>query len=220
MAKEITRRNFVSKTVAGLAGVAASTGVSGMKAASYKRIVGANDRVNLAFLGCGDRSKGHQIMVRNSVKDKNLGVVAVCDIWSKNREETAARCETMFGNKVKEFKYSEDLLSMPDLDGVMIGTGDFQHAKLMEEVVKAGKDCYVEKPLAQSVEEAKMAREVVLSSKQVVQNGSQWLSDPIQRKVRDIVRSGKLGQITKMLRELRAWVKDVNASVPTVLNTK
>ena len=198
MAKEISRRNFVNKTVAGLAGVAVSTGVSGMTAASYKRIIGANDRINLAFLGCGARSGGHQIMVQNSVKDKNLGVIAVCDIWKKNREETAARCGEMFGNKVKEFKYSEDLLSMPDLDGVMIGTGDFQHAKLMAEVVKAGKDCYVEKPLAQSVEEAKMAREVVLESKQVVQNGSQWLSDPIQNKVRDIVRSGKLGQITKI----------------------
>ena len=198
MGKKLTRRGFVNKAFAGIAGATLATHATAMSASSYKRIIGANDRINLAFLGCGARSQGHQIMVKNSVSDKNLGVVAVCDIWKKNREETGARCEKMFGNKVKEFKYSEDLLNMRDLDGVMIGTGDFQHTSLMAETVNAGKDCYVEKPMAQSVEEAKYARKVVLSSKQIVQNGSQWVSDPIQLKIRDIVRSGKLGKITKI----------------------
>lgn len=90
------------------------------------------------------------------------------------------------------------MLMMPDLDAVMIATGDFQHAKLLAEVVKAGKDCYCEKPLSTDVEDAKLSRSAVLASKQVVQMGSQWLSEPIQIKIRDIVRSGKLGQITKI----------------------
>ena len=81
-------------------------------------------------------------MVKMSAKDKNLGVVAVCDLWTKNREGTAARCKELFGNDVQKFKYSEDMLKMPDLDAVMIATGDFQHAKLLAEVVRAGKDCY------------------------------------------------------------------------------
>jgi predicted dehydrogenase len=199
MSKEgLTRRNFIGKTAAGLAGVAVASGASSMSAASYKRIIGANDRINIAFLGCGIRSQGHQNMVQMSVKDKNLGVVAVCDIWTKNRESTAARCKEMFGNEVRQFKYSEDLLNMPELDAVMIGTGDHQHAKILAEVVNAGKDCYCEKPMAQDVEEAKMARAAVISSKQIVQQGSQWVSDPIHLKVRDIVRSGKLGEITKV----------------------
>ena len=90
------------------------------------------------------------------------------------------------------------MLKMQELDAVMIGAGDFQHAKLLVEVVGAGKDCYCEKPMAIDVKDAKMAREAVLSSKQVVQQGSQWLSDPIQLKVREIIRSGKIGQITKI----------------------
>jgi len=199
MSKEgLSRRNFIGKTAAGFAGVAIVSGASSMSAASYKRIIGANDRINIAFLGCGTRSQGHQNMVQMSVNDKNLGVVAVCDIWTKNRESTAARCKEMFGNDVRQFKYSEDLLNMPELDAVMIGTGDHQHAKILAEVVNAGKDCYCEKPMAQDVEEAKMARAAVISSKQIVQQGSQWVSDPIQLKVRDIVRSGKLGEITKI----------------------
>jgi predicted dehydrogenase len=194
----LSRRNFIGKTAAGIAGVAVSSHASSMSAVSYNRIVGANDRINIGFLGCGSRSKGHQNMVNMLAKERNLGVVAVCDLWTKNREKTAARCKELFGADVKQFKYSEDMLKMPELDAVMIATGDFQHAKLLVEVVKAGKDCYCEKPMAETVEDAKQAREAVLSSKQVAQMGSQWVSDPVQQKVRDIVRSGKLGQITKI----------------------
>ena len=144
-------------------------------AASYKRIMGANDRIHIGFLGCGSRSRGHQDMVKMSEKDKNLAVVAVCDIWKLNKEKAAANCKKLFGADVKQFKYSEEMLKMPQLDAVMIGTGDFQHAKLLAEVVQAGKDCYCEKPMAEDVAEAKLARAAVLNSKQVVQIGSQWL---------------------------------------------
>ena len=117
-------------------------------------------------------------MVKMSAQDKNLGVVAVCDLWSKRREGTAERIKEMFGTVVKQFKYSEQLLEMPGLDAVMVATGDFQHAKILAEVVKAGKDCYCEKPMADSVDDAKLARKAVLDSKQVVQMGSQWVSEP------------------------------------------
>jgi predicted dehydrogenase len=195
--KELSRRSFIGKSALGMAGTAVAMH-SNSTAASYKRIPGANDRVNIGFLGCGSRSTGHQSMVKMSEKDKNLNVVAVCDIWKLNREKAAANCKKLFSAEVKQFKYSEDMLKMTDLDAVMIATGDFQHAKLLAEVVQAGKDCYCEKPMAENLEEAKMARQAVLSSSQVVQIGSQWLSDPIQIKIRDFVRSGRLGQITKI----------------------
>ena len=191
--QKITRRTFLGKTTAGITVAAAA-----MSASSYQRIMGANDRINIGFLGCGARGSGHRRMVNMSFKEKNLGVVAVCDIWKPNREKAASDCKKKFGVDVKQFKYSENMLKMPELDAVMIATGDHQHAKILAEVVKAGKDCYCEKPMAVDVEEAKLARDTVLASKQVVQMGSQWVSDPIQQKVREIVRSGKLGQITKI----------------------
>jgi predicted dehydrogenase len=193
MKKKISRRRFIGNSAASLAGLSTT-----MSAHSYGRILGANDRINIGFLGNGARSYGHRRMVKNSYEDKNLGVVAVCDIWTLNREKAAADCMHHFGSRVEQFKYSEEMLQMKDLDAVMIATGDHQHGKLLEEVVKAGKDCYCEKPMAQDIEEAKRARDTVLSSKQVVQMGSQWVSEPIHRKVREIVRSGKLGQITKI----------------------
>lgn len=198
MAKsKLSRRSFLGKAAAGVTGAAVSLETS-FPASSYKRIIGSNDRINIGFLGCGARSSGHQNMVKMSEKEKNLGVVAVCDIWKLNREKAAANCQKLFSNNVKQFKYSEEMLEMPELDAVMIATGDFQHAKLLAEVVRAGKDCYVEKPLSTDVEDAKLARSAVLSSKQVVQMGSQWVSDPMQIKIREIVRSGKLGQVTKI----------------------
>lgn len=198
--KEISRRNFIGKAAAGITGavVIKSSSVNAMSASSYKRIIGSNDKINIGFLGCGARSSGHRDMVNMSFKDKNLGVVAVCDIWKNNREKAAASCKELFNTDVKQFKYSEEMLNMRELDAVMVATGDFQHAKILAEVVNASKDCYCEKPMAQDVDEAKLARTAVLNSKQIVQMGSQWVSDPIQLKVRDIVRSGRLGQITKI----------------------
>jgi predicted dehydrogenase len=194
MAKnKLSRRNFIGKAATGFAGVAMT-----MSAKSYSKIIGANNRINIGFLGCGARGGDHQEMVKNSEKNKNLAVVAVCDIWKLNREKSAANLKKKFGADVKQFKYSEEMLKMTDLDAVMIATGDFQHAKILAEVVKAGKDCYCEKPMSTDVEDAKLARSVVLGSKQIVQMGSQWVSDPNQKKVRDIIRSGKLGQITKI----------------------
>jgi predicted dehydrogenase len=199
MAKnELSRRKFIGKTAAGIVGATVASSVSSMSAASYKRIIGANDRVNIGFLGCGARSSDHQNIVKASEKDKNVGVVAVCDIWKLNKEKAAANCKKLFGTDVRQFKYSEEMLKMPELNAVMIGTGDFQHAKLLAEIVNAGKDCYCEKPMATDVEDAKLARSAVLNSRQIVQMGSQWVSNPVQIKVRDIVRSGKLGQITKI----------------------
>jgi predicted dehydrogenase len=196
--QKLSRRNFIGKTTTALAGTALASSAVSLNAASYSRVKGANDRINIGFLGCGARGSGHQNMVKMSEKDKNLGVVAVCDIWKLNREKSAGLCKKNFGADVKQFKYSEEFLSMPELDAVMIATGDHQHAKILAEVVRAGKDCYCEKPMAIDVDEAKLARKAVLDSKQVVQMGSQWVSDPMQIKVREIIRSGRLGQITKI----------------------
>ena len=83
----------------------------------------------------------------------------------------------------------------------MIATGDHQHAKLCVEVVNAGKDCYVEKPFANVLEEAKLARQTVKQSKQVVQMGTQHRSQPYPLAVRDIIKSGRIGDIVRIAQE-------------------
>jgi predicted dehydrogenase len=187
-----SRRGFMKAT----GGAVAYATTAGARAQG--RVLGANDRINIGFLGCGARSAGLRRMVEMSWREKNLGVVAVCDLWTQNREKAAADCKARFGTDVRQFQYSEQMLEMKDLDAVMIATGDHQHALLLRDVVASGRDCYCEKPMAETVEEAKVARDAVLGSRQVVQMGSQWLSDPVQQKVRALVRSGALGRVTKI----------------------
>lgn len=170
-----------------------------MTARSYARIAGANDRIQIGQIGCGSRAFGHRRMLKlSSASDPNFDFRGVCDLWSVNREKAAGHARELFGVRPKTYKYSEELLSDPELDAVMVGTGDHQHARILAEVVKAGKDCYCEKPMANTLEDAKLARDTVLASKQIVQMGSQWLSDPYQHKVRDMIQSGKLGKIVSI----------------------
>ena len=166
-----------------------------MSARSYRRILGANDRIRLAQLGCGARSGGHVHMAQLASKQFPVETIAVCDIWNLARERRAAQVKKAFNLEPATYKYSEEMLASKDIDGVMIATGDFQHAKLCMDVVRAGKDCYVEKPFANMLSEAKEARDAVRDSKQVVQMGTQFRSQPYPLAVRDIVRSGRLGDI-------------------------
>ena len=139
----------------GLIGTALATAAS-----SYARIVGANDRIQIGMLGCGHRSGGHRKMLKLSAQsDSNFEVRSVCDLWNVNREKAAADIQGLFGNKPKMFQYSEEMLADKDLDAVMIGTGDHQHARVLAEVVRAGKDCYCEKPMANTLDDAQAGAE-------------------------------------------------------------
>jgi predicted dehydrogenase len=188
------RRTFLKG--AGGALIAAS-----MDASSYARILGANNRIRLGQLGCGDRSAGHVHMAQLASKQIPVEMVAVCDLWNRARERRAAQVQKAFGLEPQMYQYSEEMLARKDIDGVMIATGDFQHAKLCCEVVKAGKDCYVEKPFANVLTEAKECRDLVKASKQVVQVGTQHRSQPYPLAVRDMIRSGKIGDVVHIEQE-------------------
>ena len=189
MTRLVSRRNMLQASAVALP----------LTARSCARIIGANDRIQIGQIGCGHRAGGHRRMLeKTSATDPKFDLRGVCDLWSVNRERAAADAEKRFGARPKMYQYSEQILADPELDAVMIGTGDHQHAKVLAEVVRAGKDCYCEKPMANTLEDAKLAREAVRASKQVVQMGSQWLSDPYQHRVREIIRGGKLGKIVSI----------------------
>jgi predicted dehydrogenase len=81
-----------------------------------------------------------------------------------------------------------------DIDGVMIATGDFQHARLCKQVVQAGKDCYVERPFGNVLSEAIEARDAVKQCNQIVQM-AQHRSQPYPLAIRDVIRSGRIGRV-------------------------
>jgi len=122
----------------------------------------------------------------------------LCAYLEHCREQRAAQVKNLFNSEPQIYTHSEEMLARKDIDGVMIATGDFQHAKLCAEVVRAGKDCYVEKPFANVLKEAKEARDAVKASKQVVQMGTQHRSQAYPLAVRDLVRTGRVGKVVQI----------------------
>ena len=188
------RRAFVQQS--GIAILA-----NGMSAQSYGRILGANDRVRLGIVGCGSRSQDHVDMAEIANKQSPVAIVAVCDLWNQARDRRAAQVKKQLNVEPDKYQYLEEMLARKDIDGVMIATGDHQHAKLCVDVVQAGKDCYVEKPFANVLSEAKRARDVVKASKQIVQVGTQHRGQPYNLAVRDLIRAGRIGKVVHIEQE-------------------
>lgn len=169
-----------------------------MSALSYGRVSGANDRISLGHIGVGNRGRELAGIAAHLRHSHNVEMNAVCDLWKTNRERAAALAERTYGRAPRSFQHMEDLLALKDVDAVLISTGDFQHAPILKLVVEAGKDAYCEKPMANVLEEAKAVRAAVRNGKQVVQIGTQHRSEPYQIAVRDLIRSGALGDVSKV----------------------
>ena len=103
---------------------------------------------------------------QSSAKEMNFEIVAVSDIWNRRREEGAAYIQKLSGNTVDPVRNNDELYARKDIDAVMIATADFQHARHGIEAVKAGRDAYVEKPTAHTMEDARKFLAAVQSSGQ------------------------------------------------------
>ena len=191
--KKIDRRSFLNQATSIVAGASAL----GSTALSHSRILGANDRISLGHIGVGRRGQGLASLVAQ-LKAKNVEMSAVCDLWKVNREAAAARAEKAYGRAPRAFQYMEELLALKDVDAVLLSTADFQHATHLKLVAEAGKDCYCEKPMANNLDEAKAARDAVLKRNLVVQIGTQHRSEPYQIAARDLIKTGALGEVSKV----------------------
>ncbi|HSU18194.1 MAG TPA: Gfo/Idh/MocA family oxidoreductase [Acidobacteriaceae bacterium] len=192
MSNDKTRRDFLKTSSALLA----STAVTGWTAKSYAAVPGANDRVRTAVVGCGDRMKGALIPAfLQNANDQNFQFVAVCDLWNKRRDQGAAMLSQKTGNTVVAVPNTDELYARKDVDAVLIATADFQHAQHGVQAVKAGRDAYVEKPLAHTMEDARAIREAVHKSGKVVQIGTQRRSTPSYQKAYEYIKSGDFGDI-------------------------
>jgi len=191
--QKIDRRSFLNQATSLMVGA----GALRSSALSYNRIVGANDRISLGHIGVGRRGKELDGIVAH-LKEKNVEMTAVCDLWRVNREAAAAQATKDYGRAPRAFQYMEELLALKDVDAVLVSTADFQHATHLKLVVEAGKDCYCEKPMANDLEEAKAARDAVVQRDRIVQIGTQHRSEPYQNAVHDFIRTGALGEVSKV----------------------
>lgn len=161
-------------------------------------ILAANERLSIAIIGCGGR--GTNRLLREILElrtQENIRVTAVCDTWRQQRERAAAVVKEFTGEDPVQLVRFQEVLAREDVDAVVIATPDHLHSAMLTAAAGAGKDAYVEKPLAMTMEELNTAVDAVKKHNRIVQMGTQIRSYPHSVAARQFVTAGKLGPILK-----------------------
>jgi predicted dehydrogenase len=175
----VTRRQFGKATATAMVGSALSS----------RRILGANDRVRVGFIGVGNR--GDQVLDA-FLAHQDAEIVAVCDIYQPYVDFAVQKA----GGHATRFTDYRKLLESKDLDAVAVNTPDHWHALQMIHACEAGKDVYVEKPLSLVVAEGRAMVNAARRTGRVVQVGIHRRSSAFVKEAADLVCSGALGRIT------------------------
>jgi len=201
MAGGETRRDFLKKTATAAAAVAATgilkTPVYGQSTApSTGRVIGANDRIIVAYVGVGGQGMAHVRSQKAHASENNIAQAAVCDLWQKRLGEAKAFIESEnSGATVEAFDDYRKLLDRKDIDAVTVSTVDHWHTRVSVDSMNAGKHVYVEKPMTRYLGEAFEIYDTVKKTGKILQVGSQGCSDMKWHKAADLVREGKIGQL-------------------------
>ena len=180
MDKKLSRRTFTKAGAAATMGLALTQPV---------RVLGANDRIRLGFIGVANR--GGQLLSA-FLSHADCEVAALCDV---NRT-TLAKANQRVEGKAATYEDFRKLIDRDDLDAVVIATPDHWHAIQTIAACDAGKDVYVEKPLAITVREGRRMVEAARRNDRVVQVGTHRRSSELYAQLADITTAGGIGKIT------------------------
>jgi len=156
-------------------------------AAAQSRMLGANDRIRTGIIGAGGRGR----YLTGQFKEIGAEMAAVCDIYEPNLQAGLKEANT----GAKSFHDYKKLLDDKSIDAVIVATPDHWHARMVIDAVEAGKDVYVEKPMAHKIPETYAIIEAVRRTKRVVQVGMQRRSAELFLEGKKIMDSGQLGDI-------------------------
>lgn len=186
-----SRRHFLQRSAAGTVG-----SVIAWDASSYARIRGANERLGIGIVGFSERGQDALFPALFALaKEQNIEIRAVSDIWKLHREEGAAWLGQRANATVKQARNNDELYAMKDIEAVVISTADHQHALHGLEAVRAGRDAYVEKPLASQMSEAQAILKAVQETKRIVQIGTQRRSSASVQNAKAFLASGEFGAL-------------------------
>jgi len=179
----MNRRNFVKTASAAT-----------LSASMYSRVLGANERLNVAVIGCG-RMGQHNISVQKGTG--LVDVTAVCDVYESNLQEGMN-----LAGKAKAYRDFRPILDDHSIDAVVIATPDHWHALMTTLACEAGKDVFVEKPACTTLAEGRRMVQIARRTGRIVQVGTMQRSSPVFQNVVNIVQSGVLGKISIV----RTWL--------------
>jgi len=183
-------------------------GASSLTASSYNRISGANEKINVGFIGIGNR--GSQLLAL-FMKQPDARIAGFCDTYEpymlRDRNLVDARWVRTLGgqipkmgetfpDKVEKYNDFRKLLESKNIDAVVIATPDHWHAIMMINAVRAGKDVYVEKPLTITLQEGRAMVNAQAETKKVVAVGLNRRGSPVYQKLAKEIPSGKIGKVS------------------------
>jgi predicted dehydrogenase len=195
------RRHFIKNT-----GTFMALGAIGFSTQSYRRIIGANDRITVGVMGTNGRGAG---MAANFARQKDTEVIYICDVEEKALAKGINAVKKAGGKEPKGVKDFRTILSDKDLDAMYLAPPDHWHAPAAIICCAANKHVYVEKPLCHNPYEGELAVAAARKYKRVVQMGSQRRSWPILTEGIHALHNGAIGKVHMA----KTWYTNNRASI-------
>ncbi len=202
------RRRFLQDATVASSGMIAAPGI-------IKNMISQspNEALNIGVIGCKGMGWSN---VNSLLKMSDINLVGICDVDQSVIAQRLENYANLRSNKPKTYTDHRELLKDSSIDAVVIGTPDHWHCGIMVDAVKAGKAVYVEKPIANTIEECNIMLEAQRKSGMIVQVGQWQRSGPHYRAAIDIVRSGDLGNIRLVkVWAYQAWMKPMQKKADT-----
>ena len=195
----VSRRDFIKTATA--SGVVAATTLVGaerrpaaaVRSTATARVIGANDRIRVGIVGVKTMGGGHlRNLVGPDMKNDNVEVVAVCDLWESIRLKAQKTAQLSDAGVYTDYRR---LLDNKDVDAVVVATPDHWHGRIGLDALLAAKHLYIEKPMTRRLDEAFRIYDAAKETGLRVQVGSQGCSDPKFLRARDLIKQGSVGQL-------------------------
>jgi predicted dehydrogenase len=199
---KVSRRRFLQTAVkTGVAAAALDAGFPAIVPAAVLGRAAPSNRINIGAIGNGRISRIHDLP--GTWKFDQARIVAVCDLDSKRGEDAKKLVDEYYSKQtgkvyrgVTVYTDYRELLKSKDVDAVLISTPDHWHALIGIHAVEAGKDVYLQKPTSLTIAEGRALSNAVQRTGRILQIGSQQRSSPQFRYAAELVRNGRIGQLT------------------------
>ncbi|MCK5207380.1 MAG: Gfo/Idh/MocA family oxidoreductase, partial [Cyclobacteriaceae bacterium] len=189
------RRNFLKKTIAGATGITIGGSAMASSAKNYSRIIGANERINVAIIGLGRRLGAYLDPI--SRKESNVELIYLCDVMKSQREKAAARFAKVTKDKPVLENDIRNVLEDDKVDVIFNATPDHWHTPGACMAMEAGKHVYLEKPCSHNPKEGEIVVAFQQKYNKVVQMGNQQRSSPESIEIIKDIHNGVIGNAYK-----------------------